>query len=283
MHSIHLRFGLFAALSIAALGCSDSDADTGGASGAAGSLAAGSGGAAAGSAGSTAQGGASAGSAGSPAGGAASGGAGSGGEAQGGAGGATAGAGGLAGTGGNATAGAGGMPGAAFQLTSLAFAHVEACTTANRMPCNFFPAVNTFTNIGGMNQSPELNWTAGPAGTMSYVMCLHDTSVGATGATHWCLWNIPGSTRSLPANLARQKMPAVPAGSSQDGLSNDDGYVGPGARGNVYQFRIFALNVASYTPPNAEDRRTVYAQLEANATNLVLGTSTLRGRANPQQ
>jgi len=91
------------------------------------------------------------------------------------------------------------------------------------------------------------------------------------GFTHWCLWNIPAATTQLPANLAGQKMPAVPAGSSQDSLSNsDDGYVGPRAKGNVYQFRLYTLNVASYTPPNAEDRRTVYAELEADPNDIVL-------------
>jgi phosphatidylethanolamine-binding protein (PEBP) family uncharacterized protein len=201
--------------------------------------------------------------------------AGNGGETSGGAGGSSGGA--------QGGGGAGGASAGDFELTSPAFEHVEACTTNNREPCNFFPEINTFTNIGGMNQSPELNWGAGPDGTLSYVVCLHDTSVGANGATHWCLWNIPGATRQLPANLGREKMPDVPAGSSQDNLFNtDEGYVGPGARGNVYQFRLYALSVASYSPPDAEDRRTVYSELEADADGTVLATSTLRGRANPQ-
>jgi Raf kinase inhibitor-like YbhB/YbcL family protein len=180
--------------------------------------------------------------------------------------------------------GSGGAPSGSFALTSPAFEHVEACTNANRDPCNFFPAINTYQFIGGANQSPELNWTAGPSGTQSYVVCLHDTSVGNMGMTHWCIWNVSSGTRQLPANLSRQKMPPVPAGSVQDGFNNDDdGYVGPGARGNVYQFRLYALSVASYTPPNAEDRRTVYRDLEADEDGIVLATSTLRGRANPQQ
>jgi phosphatidylethanolamine-binding protein (PEBP) family uncharacterized protein len=181
-----------------------------------------------------------------------------------------------------ASGGTGGTSSADFELTSPAFEHVEACTTNNRGPCNFFPQVNVFTNIGGMNQSPELSWGPGPNGTLSYVVCLHDTSANAT---HWCLWNIPAATVHLPANLARQKMPAEPAGASQDGLGlggSGEGYVGPGARGNVYQFRLYALNVASYSPPNAEDRRTVYAELEQDPDDIVLATSTLRGRANPQ-
>lgn len=272
------------------LACSGNDAVPDAAGGAAGAPSAGSAGNAAsgadGSAAGSGTGGSSAGAGGSSAGTSTIGGAnaGSGGSAAGSAGNSgqpTGGAGGNAGTGG-ANGGTGGANTADFKLTSPAFEHVEACTTGNRTPCNFFPSVNVFTNIGGMNESPELNWGAGPNGTLSYVVCLHDTSANAT---HWCLWNIPAATAHLPGNLARQKMPAVPAGASQDGLglgNSEEGYVGPGARGNVYQFRLYALSVASYTPPNADDRRTVYAELEQDPNDIVLATSTLRGRANPQ-
>jgi phosphatidylethanolamine-binding protein (PEBP) family uncharacterized protein len=185
----------------------------------------------------------------------------------------------VAGGGGVAGGSAGTGGGGAFVLTSPAFEHVEACSNDNEAPCELFPSTNVMTNIGGMNQSPELNWGAGPAGTMSYVMCLHDTT---NGNTHWCLWNIPAATRQLAANLGRQKMPAAPAGSSQDSFSGtDDGYQGPGARGNVYQFRLYALSTPTYTPPNAEDRESVYDELEADPGDIVLGTATLRGRSNP--
>jgi phosphatidylethanolamine-binding protein (PEBP) family uncharacterized protein len=201
-----------------------------------------------------------------------------------GAGGTAAGSAGAAGSGGGATGGAGGATGGAggggaFVLTSPAFEHVEACSNDNKMPCELFPSANVMMSIGGMNVSPELNWGAGPAGTMSYVMCLHDTS---NGNTHWCLWNIPAATRQLPAGLEREKMPAVPAGSSQDSFSNaDDGYQGPGAKGNVYQFRLFALSTSNYTPSNPEDRESVYDDLEDETDDVVLGTATLRGRSNP--
>jgi phosphatidylethanolamine-binding protein (PEBP) family uncharacterized protein len=198
--------------------------------------------------------------------------AGTGGGSTGGGGGATGGGGGSAGA-----AGAGG--GSAFVLTSPAFEHVEACSNDNKTPCELFPSTNVMMSIGGMNMSPELNWGSGPAGTMSYVMCLHDTS---NGNTHWCMWNIPAATRQLPAGLGRQKMPAVPAGSSQDSFSTtDDGYQGPGARGNVYQFRLFALSMSNYAPSNAEDRESVYDDLEGETAEVVLGTATLRGRSNP--
>jgi phosphatidylethanolamine-binding protein (PEBP) family uncharacterized protein len=188
-------------------------------------------------------------------------------------------AGGAAGAAGGSAGAAGGGGEAAFILTSPAFEHVEACSNDNKTPCKLFPAANVMMSIGGMNLSPELNWGAGPAGTMSYVMCLHDTT---NGNTHWCMWNIPAATRQLAAGLGRQKMPAAPAGSSQDSFSaTDDGYQGPGAKGNVYQFRLFALSMANYTPPNAENRESVYDDLEAETDAVVLGTATLRGRSNP--
>ncbi|RYZ04829.1 MAG: YbhB/YbcL family Raf kinase inhibitor-like protein [Myxococcales bacterium] len=210
-------------------------------------------------------------------------------QAGGGAGGASGGAGGSsAGGSGGAAGGAGGSGGAAggggaatFALTSPAFQHGEQCTQQNKqgcMPTSYFPKANVMTSIGGSNMSPELNWTAGPAGTMSYVMCLHDLSPN----THWCLWNIPSATRQLAANVARQKMPAAPAGSSQDSFSGqDDGYMGPGAVGNVYEFRLYALKTATYAPPNAENRSTVVQDLEADDDEIVLGKAVLRGRSNP--
>ena len=90
------------------------------------------------------------------------------------------------------------------------------------------------------------------------------------------------ATVQLPANLARTKMPATPAGASQDSFSgNDDGYMGPGAPGNVYEFWLYALSVASYTPPDAENRESVHDELQEDPDDIVLGTSVLRGRSNP--
>jgi Raf kinase inhibitor-like YbhB/YbcL family protein len=191
--------------------------------------------------------------------------------------------GGAGGAGGGGAGGGGGTGGSIpFVLTSPAFEHSEQCTNDAKAMCpptSFFPEANVMMSIGGQNMSPELNWGPGPAGTMSYVMCLHDTS---NGNTHWCLWNIPPATTQLPANLPRQKMPAMPAGAEQDSFSgDDDGYMGPGAVGNVYQFRIFALSIGDYNPPDAQNRESVYDELEEDPDDVVLETSTLRGRSNP--
>ncbi len=258
-------------LGLSLIACSGTDAVPGGAGGASGAATGGSAGAMAGTGGAAGPNGGSGGAAASMAG--------KGGQAQAGA--ATGGSGGAGGSAGSGGAGGSGGAAAPFVLTSPAFDHIELCadTDEGRPLCELFPPANVMMSIGGENKSPELNWGAGPAGTMSYVMCLHDTS---NGNTHWCLWNIPAATRQLPASLARQKMPAVPAGSSQDSFNGaDDGYMGPGAKGNVYQFRLYALSAATYTPPDAEDRETVYDELEVDPDAIVLGMTTLRGRSNP--
>ena len=171
--------------------------------------------------------------------------------------------------------GGGGMPAGPFELTSPAFMHVEACSEQNHQPCKVFPKKNVMTTIGGQNISPELDWGAGPQGTLSYVITLHDYS---NGFTHWAMWNIPAASLKLPEMLARNAMPAVPAGSSQKSFNQQDaGYMGPGAFNHVYEFRLYALNVATFTPKDASDQGKIYDELNAANAPMVLGKTNLRG------
>lgn len=209
----------------------------------------------------------------------AQGGAGSGGATAGGAGG-SGGASGAAGAGGNggmAGHAGGGAPTLPFVLTSPAFDHVEACAEANHQPCEVFPNTNVMMTIGGQNQSPELSWGPGPAGTQSYAIVLHDYS---NGFTHWAMWNIPGAATNLAANLARQSMPAAPAGATQKSFSKEDaGYMGPGAKDHVYEFRLYALSKATFSPASPNDQVKVRDELEKDAAKIVLGKTELRGRS----
>jgi len=114
--------------------------------------------------------------------------------------------------------------------------------------CPVFPKDNIGTSIGGSNKSPELDWTAGPSGTLSYAIVLQDLT-NATGGkpfVHWAMWNIPGDTRMLPAGLETTAMPSVPAGSSQKSFQGN-GYQGSGKCGNVYEFVLYALTTATYS------------------------------------
>lgn len=181
-------------------------------------------------------------------------------------------------TGGSGGAGGGGGT-APFVLTSPAFDHVPTCSPQNTGSCELFPTPNIMMTIGGQNQSPELNWGSGPAGTMGYALCLHDLSFNNP---HWCIWGIPAATSQLPAGLARTAVLTTPNGAHQKSFSNNDsGYMGPGAKGNVYQFRVYALNTAAFMPNNPNSHASVHNELEDDQDDIVLGTSTLTGRAAP--
>jgi Raf kinase inhibitor-like YbhB/YbcL family protein len=187
------------------------------------------------------------------------------------------GTGGTAGTAGGGTAGTGGV--AAFELTSPALEHNEDCGTGNLGACNEFPQSTLLETIGGDNISPELNWGAGPEGTMSYAIVLHDYS---NNYTHWAMWNIPAATSQLPSDLPRETNPATPAGAQQVSFDDvDNGYQGPGADDHVYEFRLYALSVATFTPGNAGDQGSVRGELENDGEGIVLETTDLRGKSPP--
>jgi len=150
---------------------------------------------------------------------------------------------------GASSAGSGGGSSSGFTLTSPAWTAMAGCAADNKTACPVFPKENIGTSIGGSNKSPELDWTAGPSGTQSYAIVLQDLTNVMNGKpfVHWALWNIPGATRMLPAGLETSAMPMVPAGSSQRSFSGN-GYQGSGKCGNVYEFVLYALPTASFTP-----------------------------------
>lgn len=243
---------------------------TGGTGGTGGSVAgtAGVGGAAAGNAGVGGSGGSAAGAGGSGgAGGASGGGAGGAGGASGG------GAGGAGGGAGQASGGA-----MAFGLTSPVLTSDITCEPNMSDGCGEFPMTSLHEPLGGDNVSPELNWGSEPAGTMSYAIVLHDLSFNNT---HWAMWNIPAGMVTLDTGLPSGAMPATPDGASQASFIDGEGYVGPGVSGNVYEFRLYALNVADFQPastsPNPEN--AVRSELEDDPNGIVLDSSTLRGKS----
>jgi Raf kinase inhibitor-like YbhB/YbcL family protein len=161
--------------------------------------------------------------------------------------------------------GSGGADGpGAFTLTSPALSEGDA----------FLPE-NT---CAGANTSPELDWTAGPAGTMSYAMVLTDLS---NGFLHWVVWDIPPETRSLPALLPTTATLTEPAGARQVALSGT-GYTGPCPNGNVhdYQFDIHALDVA--TLPGLSANPTTTAATDAVTTHS-LAHASLGGTSNARR
>ena len=80
--------------------------------------------------------------------------------------------------------------------------------------------------------SPKLEWRNVPAGTVSFVLIMHDPDVALRKTTedqlHWLVVNIPGSARELPENVPRSAK--LPDGSVQGKNGGGVlGYRGPGA------------------------------------------------------
>ncbi|HXI60432.1 MAG TPA: YbhB/YbcL family Raf kinase inhibitor-like protein [Polyangia bacterium] len=134
----------------------------------------------------------------------------------------------------------------------------------------------------GMNISPPLSWTPGPAGTKSYAMTLIHNAPDMS--KHWVMWDIPASVTSLAMNVEHVAMPATPAGAKQvhvnlDGF-NGFGYLGPcpqamNSRQN-YLYAVYALKVE--TLPNITPNSTSEAAYSAIQANMVTGgRATLQG------
>lgn len=178
------------------------------------------------------------------------------------------GAGGMAGAPQGGSGGSGG--GGAFALTSPD--HAEGAAFGDKYTCA----------LAGFNGSllPELNWTAGPAGTQSYAITFIDRTLAAEGNAngyHWVIWNIPAATRSLPEEFKD----AASIGAMQTG-----NYLGPcpnfgsANQTDTYEFTIYALDTATIdVPANSQFTARVMAAddlLEADH----LAKATLSGTSD---
>jgi Raf kinase inhibitor-like YbhB/YbcL family protein len=112
------------------------------------------------------------------------------------------------------------------------------------------PAFKTGTSIPsqytceGANVSPPLAWSHVPQQTASFALTMEDVTGG--GFTHWVLFNVPASTRDLPANVPLGNQLASGARQGIDD-ARVVGYYGPcpalpkGATDD-YVFTLYALD-----------------------------------------
>src|SRR5437763_1346893 len=106
-----------------------------------------------------------------------------------------------------------------------------------------------FTQSDPKPISPRLQWTNVADGVVSFALIMHDPDVAVQRKTddvlHWLIFNIPGSARSLPENVAVGAQ--GPDGSVQaKNTGTVNGYRGPGAPAagphHHYTFELFALD-----------------------------------------
>ncbi|MGD2039714.1 MAG: YbhB/YbcL family Raf kinase inhibitor-like protein [Anaerolineae bacterium] len=96
----------------------------------------------------------------------------------------------------------------------------------------------------GEDASPPLSWSVPPEGTQSLVLIVDDPDAPAGTWTHWILFDIPASARSLPRAVPSD---AIVDGAGTNGRNSWDrlGYGGPcppNGPAHRYYFTLYALD-----------------------------------------
>jgi len=133
----------------------------------------------------------------------------------------------------------------------------------------------------GNQTSPALTWTNVPAGTVTFVLHMHDLDFSRNHTTddqlHWLVWNIPGTATGLPEG--------VPMGAQlQNGAyqvsASGAVYRGPGAAASGprhhYTFELFALDTKIDIQPGTDAFETRAAVLKAISGH-ILGKAAYMG------
>ena len=108
-----------------------------------------------------------------------------------------------------------------------------------------------------------LAWTAGPAGTKSYVIIMQDTDGVRNGMPflHWTMLNIPANVTKLDAGMT-----SAPAGSQygQNYRGMNQPYLGPRTPAGPkhrYHVQVFALDAMLTLDPNAPSTALMTARM----------------------
>jgi len=133
----------------------------------------------------------------------------------------------------------------------------------------------------GTATSPEITWTNVPAGTMSFVLHMHDLEASRNHTTedmlHWLVWNIPATETDIPEGVPMG--PQLPDGAYQISATGRV-YRGPGAPAtgprHHYTFELFALDTKIDVQPGTDPFQTRADVLKAMQGH-VLGKAVYMG------
>lgn len=132
----------------------------------------------------------------------------------------------------------------------------------------------------GENVSPQLTWKGAPAGTKSYAVTIYDPDAPTgSGWWHWVVYNLPGTTTSLPSGAGDASKNLLPAGAVQG--RTDFGMAGfggacppPGDKPHRYIVTVFALKVPKIEVPVDATAALIGFNLHANK----LATASMTAR-----
>jgi Raf kinase inhibitor-like YbhB/YbcL family protein len=135
------------------------------------------------------------------------------------------------------------------------------------------------TLVGGLNMAPGVSWSAGPAGTRSYVLFMEGEGGARIHPTvHWIVYNIPASASRLPTGIPKEVAIKEPAGAIngredssvfQGEADGEVGYRGPnftadGGRPHPYSFEVFALDTRLDLDPATAKRKAVIDAMQGH-------------------
>lgn len=130
----------------------------------------------------------------------------------------------------------------------------------------------------GVEASPALMWESNLSDTESYVVLVTDYDVPTPtlpifNLSHWVLYNIPASVRSLPEGVTSEQMQllGVKIGKNSSGNQKFIGPCPPAGR-HSYWFRVYALD-KSLTFSEAPSKQQVVDAMQGH----ILGYGELRG------
>jgi Raf kinase inhibitor-like YbhB/YbcL family protein len=127
----------------------------------------------------------------------------------------------------------------------------------------------------GKDVSPPLEWSDPPAGTQTLALICDDPDAPRGTWDHWVLWNLPGTLRALPENVARtETLPelggAVQGKNSWPNLGYNGPMPPPGNGTHHYHFVLYALDAKLDLAPGAGKK-----DLAAAMKSHVLGEARL--------
>lgn len=131
----------------------------------------------------------------------------------------------------------------------------------------------------GGNVSPALAWKDAPAGTRSFAVTAYDPDAPTgSGWWHWVVFNLPATSKGIPAGAGDATRPALPAGAVQSRTDfGAPGYGGPcppmGDAPHRYVFTVHALKTDAL--PLGPDASAAMVGFNLNANALARASFTV--------
>lgn len=145
------------------------------------------------------------------------------------------------------------MAQAAPSATEVGIAHLALTSAPAKDGARLTVTTPAFTQMGDIpfentqyqgNKFPGLEWTAGPAGTKSYVVIMQDTDAMRNGAPilHWTMVDIPSTTTKLPPGMTDAPAGAMHGPNIRGAMQPYMGPRTPAGPKHRYHLQVFALD-----------------------------------------